>query len=124
MTPINNESIEQNNPDIGCPFNPTFGFGSIIFFDWTDSSSPNGISGYYLFVMHTNALIPLIDIFVADSHFTYLSCNSFVSDFNLDQWIWTVQAEDNLGNLSDVSTDEFMFEPCRLSNGDFCSAPF
>jgi len=80
--------------------------------DLTDSSSPNGINGYHLFATNINAMFPIIDIFVLDSNFTDASCNSFVIDPNLNDWIWTVQAEDNLGNLSSVATGEFMFGPC------------
>jgi len=123
LTPINDEIIQQNNPNIGCPFDPTRGFGWRIFFDWTDTSSPNGIKGYHLFATNINAMFPIIDIFVPDSNFTETSCNSFVIDANLDGWIWTVQAEDNLGNLSSVETDEFVFEPCMLDDGTPCNAP-
>jgi len=122
--PINNQVIQQNNPDIGCPFNPTFGFGWEIFFDWTDSESSSGISGYQLFVMGSNAIFPIIDTFVAESEFTHTSCNGFVIDVNLFGWEWTVQAVDNDGNMSDVSdTGVFQFGPCRLANGDPCNAP-
>ena len=123
LTPINNDTIQQNNPSIGCPIGPFSGFGFRIFYDWSDSSSPNGIMGYHLFVMNINAMFPLIDIFVLDSDFTFTSCNSFVVGSNLNDWMWTVQAEDNIGNLSPVATGEFMFEPCRLANGAFCNAP-
>lgn len=123
LTPINNAIVQQNNPDIGCPFNPTFGFGLSIFFDWTDASSPNGINGYHLFVKQVDAIFPTIDMFVLESNFTHISCNTFVIDANLNDWIWTVQAEDNLGNLSSIATGQFMYEPCRLDNGAACNAP-
>ncbi len=123
LTPINNDIIQQNNPNIGCPFDQTRGFGFRLFFDWTDATSPNGIRGYHLFAMRIGAIFPIIDTFVQDSNFTELSCNSFVIDSNLNDWIWTVQAEDNLGNLSSVATDVFMFEPCRLADGTPCDAP-
>ena len=123
LTPINNEIIQQNNPNIGCPFDPTSGFGFRISYDWTDASSPNGINGYHLFVKSMTAMFPLIDIFVLDSNFTDTSCNTFVIDPNLNDWIWTVQAEDNMGILSPVATGEFMFGPCRLDDGTPCNAP-
>lgn len=123
LTPINNETIEQNNPNIGCPFSPTAGYGHEIFFDWTDSSSPNGIKGYHLFVKNLNAINPVFSGFVLDSDFTLTSCNAFVVDRNLNNWIWTVQAEDNLGNLSSIATGQYMYEPCRLDDGSACNAP-
>ena len=111
LTPINDAIIQQDNPNIGCPFDPTFGFGYRIFFDWTDASSPNGINGYYLFVKKMTATIPIVDLFVLDSNYTHTSCNSYIINSNLDGWIWTVQAVDILGNLSSVATGEFKFEP-------------
>ena len=123
LTPVNNEAIPQNNPNIGCPFVPFRGYGHEIHFDWTDSDSPNGISGYHLFVMNINGVIPLIEMFVEDSEFTLTGCNDFVIDSNLNGWMWSVQAEDNSGNLSPVVEDIFRFEPCRLDDGTECSAP-
>jgi len=122
--PINNQTIQQNNPDIGCEFDPFFGFGSEIFFDWTDSESSSGISGYQLFVIGPGAIFPIVDTFVAESEFTHTSCNSFVIDVNLMGWEWTVQAVDNDGNMSDVSdTGVFQFEPlCRFEDGTVCNA--
>jgi len=60
---------------------------------------------------------------VEDSTFSETFCNFFIIDSEVNDWTWTVQAEDNLGNLGPVVTGDFMFETCRLSNGDFCSAP-
>lgn len=123
LEPINNQGIEQNNPDIGCPFLENFGFGSQIFFDWTDSESPNGIAGYEIFVIGGNAVFPIVDTFVTESEFTRTSCNSFVIDSNLENWTWNVTAVDNEGNMSEVSeTGVFRFEECRLEGDVPCNA--
>ena len=124
LNPIQNEIILQNNPDIGCPFEPFRGFGFRVFYDWSDSESPNGIRGYHLFVIQSNGEFPIIDRFVQESEFTNTSCNAFIIDRNIDDWLWSVQAEDFLGILSPVVEGVFTFGPCRLSNGDICSAPF
>jgi len=125
--PINNQTITQNNPDIGCPFDPFFGFGSEIFFDWTDSEASSGISGYQLFVIGPGAIFPIVDTFVTESEFTFTSCNSFVIDSNLMGWEWNVQAVSNegklinQGKLGEVSEDQtFQFEPCRFQDGTGC----
>lgn len=120
LTLINNGIITQNNPNIGCPPDPNGGFGFSIFFDWTDSISPNGISGYHLHVEKSEALI-LIDTFVINSEFEFLSCNDFVTDFNLLDWGWFIQHVDNLGNVT-LSSDifEFQFEACRFPDGSPC----
>lgn len=96
--PINNQTIQQDNPDIGCPFDPFFGFGYEIFFDWTDSEASSGIAGYNLFVIGSEpAIFPIVDTFVAESEFTFTSCNSFIIDSNLMGWQWDVQAVSNEG---------------------------
>lgn len=123
LTPINNDAVQQNNSSIGCPLDPFRGYGLRIFFDWTDSDSPNGIKGYHIFVMRTGATLPIIDTFVSESEYTDTSCNAFVIDSNLEGWTWTVQAEDNQGNLSTIASGEFSYEPCRLEDGSMCSAP-
>lgn len=124
LTPINHDVIEQNNPSIGCPLDPVRGYGHRIIFDWTDSDSPNGIKGYHIFVMRTGATLPIINTFVPNSEYTDTSCNSFVIDSNLGGWTWTVQAEDNRGNLSPVASGEFRFEPCRLDEKSLCGTGF
>jgi hypothetical protein len=123
LTPVDNVMVAQNNPNIGCPFHSFRGFGYRVYFDWTDSDSPNGIRGYHLYVTRINAIFPLIDIFVGESEYNDTKCNNFIIDRNLNNWIWSVQAEDNLGILSPVVEDEFRFQPCRLSNGAVCTAP-
>lgn len=128
LTPINHEIITQNNPNIGCPPDPDVGFGFSILFDWTDSISPNGISGYYLSARRTRGhewqKAPLIETFVTNSEFEFVQCNRFIPNYNLAGFEWFVRAEDNLGNLSslDVYRDgfEFEFEPCTLPDGSPC----
>jgi len=123
IEPIDNQAIKQNNPDIGCPFSENFGFGHEIFFDWTDSESPNGIVGYEIFAIGGNAIFPIIHTFATESEFTDTSCNSFVIDANLENWTWNVTAVDNQGNKSEVSeTKVFRFEECRLEGGVPCNA--
>jgi hypothetical protein len=124
ITPINTVSIIQNDSTSGCPLDPTKGYGYEIFFDWTDSDSPNGISGYRLHVQHKDSQYPIVDTFVTTSDYTYTSCNGFITDANLYDWEWRVQAEDNLNNPSLWSnTGVFQFEPCRLEDGSSCNAP-
>ena len=124
LTPVSNAVIQQNNPASGCPANPTRGFGLREFFDWTDSTSPYGIRGYELYVIHPGATIPVIDTFVATSELTSVSCNAFVIDENLLGWQWRVRAQDIGGNYSDWTPwGTFQYGPCRLANGTACYAP-
>ena len=122
--PINNAVVQQNDPATGCSLNPTSGYGSRIFFDWTDSTSPNGIQGYQLYFINSRATIPRIDTFVAKSEFIEIECNSFVIDQNLQGFQWRVRAQDNRGNYSDWTPwGTFQYAPCRLANGTACYAP-
>jgi hypothetical protein len=115
LTPINNEAIQQNNPNIGCAFHPTRGFGFQVVFDWTDSVAGAGIAGYQIFAEFVGSTVPILDVFVTDSEFTLTSCNAFVPDENLDSWQWRVKAVDVLGNESAwTEFGLFHFEPCRI----------
>ena len=121
ITPANNAVIQQNDPTPGCTLHPTRGYGQQILFDWTDTSSVNGVVGYELFAKKDTALNPIVSTFVSISQFTSTSCNSFVTDGNLEGWEWRVRAQDTLGNFSDWSTTRlFQFAPCRLADGTRC----
>ena len=121
LTPINNEAIQQNNPNIGCPFHPTRGFGFQIVFDWTDSVADAGIAGYQVFAEHVGSPVPILDYFVTVSEFTYTPCNTFTNF--LDSWRWRVKAVDVSGNESAwTEFGLFTFEPCRI-DGLSCNTP-
>ena len=118
ISPINNATIPQNDPTIGCPSHPTRGFGYLVKFDWTDATSPHGIAGYEIFA---NVRTPQ---FVATSEFTRASCNVFVIDPNLEGWEWRVRARDRRGQLGPWSAiGLYRFAPCRLADGRPCNAP-
>ncbi len=122
LRPIEHGAIPQNDSTIGCSFDPTFGYGFRISFDWTDSSSDVAIQGYEVFAGYQTVTKPLVDTFVTDTHFILSRCNSFVPDPNLGGWQWRVRARDVSGRFSKWSAfADFEFEPCRIS-GNPCSA--
>ena len=124
ISPINNATISQNDPTIGCPSHPTRGFGYLVKFDWTDATSPHGIAGYEIFAKARTAQFPIVDTFVVPSEFTRASCNVFVIDPNLEGWEWRVRARDRRGQLGPWSvTGLFRFSPCRLADDRPCNAP-
>jgi len=122
IQPNENQLIKQNNPLNGCTLASggfeNLGFGHIIYFDWSDSESPNGISGYNLYASYPGA-VPIINEFVVESEFTYISCNSVPN--NLTGWEWYVQAVDGEGNLGEKSVIGIInYEPCIRENGEQC----
>jgi len=120
ISPINNAIIEQNNPDTGCPFDPDRGFGYKIFYDWTDSTSPNGIEIYALNFI--NDLKTSINRITTSSEFTEIQCNTFIGEGAI--WDWRVRAFDNLDFQSqDSETRLFEFGPCLLEDGSPCHNP-
>jgi hypothetical protein len=122
LSPEHVEQIPQNNPATGCPYNPLAGYGLRINFDWSDAKSPAGIAGYHLRVIGRRASKPLIDTFVTNSDYLSINCGSYVINSNASSGFdWSVQAEDKSGNLGPVNNEGFfVFELCRLNNGDPC----
>ena len=117
--PVANAVIAQNDPTIGCPFSPTFGYGFKIRFGWSPTTVPT-FSHYHLVVQHGSSPAS-IDEDVHQHHFKDVDCASFVIDSNLSGWHWQVTTFDGNGNL--VETSElrpFSFAPCRLSGGQAC----
>ena len=124
IQPNENQLIKQNNPLIDCQIyweRENFGFGHRIYFDWSDSESSDGVSGYQLIAGYPG-FVPQVNEFVTEFQYTFIDCNSFVPERNLTKMEWTVQAVDRVGNLGEISdTGTIHFEPCVLENGKTCS---
>lgn len=123
-TPPAGAKIAQNDPSTGCPPNATRGYGHVVHFAWT-APSLEGLSGYRLVVRRIGALYPALDMRVAAPGYTWMGCNTFVIDRNLDDWHWQVTALDGANEVLAVSEQRaFSFLPCRLSDGRTpCTAP-
>jgi len=120
ISPMNNAIIVQNDPSTGCPFDPVRGYGYKISFDWSDSTSPNGIEKYALTFIRDDKTN--ISRSAADSEFTEIQCNTFVEEGAI--WEWRVRAFDNLDFQSqDSKTSLFEFGPCKLGDGSRCRIP-
>jgi hypothetical protein len=121
LTPERGALIPQNDPSSGCPDVGTYGRGSVIVFDWTDS--PLGINRFELFVERRGATYPLFDQVVIGSGHRLVTCG-FVADVNLEDWHWRVRSIAATGWPDAVGVwsrwRSFAFEPCRLSEGDPC----
>jgi serine/threonine protein kinase len=112
------EVIPQNRTDIGCSPDPNRGHGLLLRFRWEPVPGAvsyrvryAGLSGYW------------INTTTYDASFELRDCLTFVIDRNL-AWKWRVEAFDPAGRLIGASeTRSFRYAPCRLSNGEPCSAP-
>ena len=120
ISPTSGATIPQNNPSIGCPFDPVFGFGAQIVFDWADAGPSRFITGYQIESRHQGAPIPIVNRTVANSTFTYLACNSFVADGNLTDWFWRVRVLSVRGPGEWSESRPFSFAPCRFADGRAC----
>lgn len=117
--PVANAVIEQNDPTINCPSNPTHGYGFEIKFRWSATTASN-FNHYHLLVQRGTAP-PIMDDDGHNHRFNYLACGAFVIDSNLSGWHWQVTAFDVNGNLLETSElRSFSFAPCRVSGGQAC----
>jgi hypothetical protein len=122
LKPEHTEIIPQNNPATGCAYDPQVGYGLRVDFDWSDAESPAGIEGYNFYVIGRRASKPIIDVFVTTSEYTWISCGGYVINPTASSgFVWSVEAEDNVGNLGPVNDEGFfVFELCYLDNGQPC----
>ena len=81
-------------------------------FDWNDSSDPeSGIAGYQIYVIREGAGSPVINASVTDSEYTEI-LGGEIWYIDLDDWTWTVRAQNNAGLWSPWSTIRtFSVEP-------------
>jgi hypothetical protein len=74
-------------------------------FDWAASSDPDsGINQYQLYVIHTGAANPVIDVYVATSFYSKTVGGS-ITAANLTNWRWKVRAQNNVGLWSAWSAE-------------------
>ena len=114
--------IPQNVSTLGCTAHPTRGYGFGVVFKWMPIPFwrvhlATGIRGYQLRVQHQDAPIPALNVTLtgaSSTSYTWVSCNAFVIDSNLDNWHWSVRAVDLEGHVLVASQSSFRFLPCRL----------
>lgn len=122
MKPEHTEAIPQNNPATGCAYSETAGYGLRIDFDWSEAKSDAGIKGYHLYAKSRRSSLPFLDRFLEGSEYTHISCDAYVNNINASAGVeWSVQAEDNNGELGPVNDEGFfVYELCYLDNGQPC----
>jgi hypothetical protein len=120
LSPEAGAFVQQNDASTGCPAHATRGYGFVIEFAWK-ANHEKDIAAYQLFAKHPDAILPIVDVIVRETSYTFLSCNAFVSDPFLERgWQWQVRALDGQGNFSDWAAGLFNFTPCRLADGTPC----
>ena len=124
LNPSEGGLVTQNDPTIACPYHQHRGYGFQIEFDWADADVALGPVIYFVHAKKETAQYPILQHMVGESELTFLSCNGFVIDRNLDGWWWYVAALDTLGNVvASSDTSHFAFLPCRHDDGRACAAP-
>jgi hypothetical protein len=114
--------VTQNDPATGCTFNPTYGYGYMITFDWSSSKPVVNKQTYTLTLQH-GSNVPIVLDGLTTSTEVLIDCNSFVIDANLSGWHWQVSQVSGSGRVRGVSAQRaFSFGPCRLSSGQACNA--
>jgi predicted small lipoprotein YifL len=124
VAPLDGAEVGQNDSTLACEAHQFRGRGFAIHFDWDDTDPELGVAGYHLYVKHQTSVYPLINTVLDMSELAAVYCNSFVIDRNALDWYWFVQALDDWGNImAESGVRWFSFAPCRLPNGNPCSAP-
>jgi hypothetical protein len=125
LSPASGAQITQNDPTIGCPYDPESGHGFRLAFDWEDVE---GADKYFVRLQRTGSLYPVIHDVIGSSELESVHCQSFVLDRNLTGWVWRVAAVANGDDTlhtdtlwSETRTYEFL--PCRLTGDVHCYAP-
>jgi hypothetical protein len=119
VSPGSDAVIPQNNPLSGCAFSSTRGYGLRIDFAWKTKHA-HEVANYHL-VAQLGTSIPIVDVTIPATSFTWVVCDSFVSDPVLTGWGWSVSALDGLGNVIATAQGTFSFAPCELADGTPCS---
>lgn len=124
LQPVDGVRLVQNDSTLGCPAHEYRGYGFRWHFVWNSADATANVGAYRLYVRHAGSIYPAVDGVVADTALSIVECNAFVIDANADDWYWFVQGLDSRGTIVAASDSGwFGFEPCRLANGERCSAP-
>ena len=81
------------------------------------------VAGYQLRFQHRGSILPILNITIPgaeSSTYSVQQCHSFVADFNLTNWDWSVRAIDDQGQPGESTQGTFDFAPCRLDDGTPC----
>ncbi len=121
IAPAPGAQIAQNDPAIGCPAQPTRGYGFQLDFDWSGPKL-EGRGTYHLRVWHEGS-VPLVFTELTRSEFSFGGCRAFIADHNLTGWWWRVTAHYGHRRTAVSETRPFSFMPCRLAGDTPCNAP-
>jgi hypothetical protein len=125
IAPASGAKITQNDPTIGCPYDPESGYGFRLAFDWEDVP---GADKYFVRLQRTGSIYPVIHEAIGSSEIETTRCASFVIDRNLTGWVWRVAAVANGTDSLHADTlwsetRNYEFLPCRIAEDVPCYAP-
>lgn len=126
IAPAADVVIVQNDSALAavCPFNPTYGYGFRITFDWTDYQPASRVKTYTVELHHgATTFFSSLDTTGRESTYDYIACNNFVIDSNLTGWYWQVIVHGKGPAVQDTEHRPLSFGSCRLADNSACNAP-
>ena len=119
VSPINGGYVQQNDPATKCRYDPVYGYGFMVTFEWRASTPAKAVSSYEIQLKNSYASIPLLEQPVRGTRYDYVACNIAIDG---DGWQWKVRARTSDGRESEWSTPYYLnFTSCRLANGLHCA---
>jgi hypothetical protein len=120
VSPVNGGYVQQNDAATNCRYDPVYGYGFVVTFEWLAPTTIESVSAYDIELKNMNASVPLLAQQVyGGTRYTYVACN-IVTDG--DGWQWKVRARTSDGQATQWSAPYHLhFTGCRLANGLLCA---
>lgn len=119
VSPINGGYVQQNDPATNCRYDPFYGYGFRVTFEWT-AVTATGFDSYEIQLKHPNASVAALQQQVRSTRYEYIACNLVAGDEQ--GWQWMVRARSADGRAGEWSAPYFLnFTNCRLTNGLRCA---
>jgi hypothetical protein len=117
ISPINGGYVQQNDPATNCRYDPVYGYGFQVTFEW---GAVNGATAYQIQLMGPYASVAALDARTTTTRYMHRACG-FVAGTE-QGWQWKVRAIRPDGSEGTWSAPFYLnFTPCQLSNGLRCA---
>ncbi len=123
VLPLEDTTIQQNDPDARCEYDRIMGYGFVINFEWAAAPGTSGVTSWRIELKNRDAPGSAVLTTVAAGSTRYVdrACNTYVTPGFEQGWEWHVQAvgpNNTAGPWSDTRT--LQFTNCRLGFGRTC----